>query len=477
LFSFTTKSDNRNCRIAGNVVAAGGAGNDIRVMIAKENSTVYDSGRRRTVVLSVDCSEAGQYVLIFDNTFSLVSPKVVSGKISMVHWGVDEARNAKDREDATRRYGQASSILKTLFATLKRDEQVLGTDQLSALPNIRLDNDPSANARANWGTNTITINKGLFQLAERVNKSQDVLATVIAHELSHIFYRHPGYGSGPGLKGLLDELQGVTALDRVQEKEADILGLRVACQAGFDPDGMLILMRTFAETDRTASSFLKNHPSAIERFNYLQSEVAKCQGQQNPRETTTAMNTSGRVATTQESATPEVFRAQFITTKGNFVVEVYRDWAPIGADRFYRLVKFGFYDDGPVFRVISGVMAQFGINVKPQNNNVWENSRIKDDPVKQSNERGYMSFAASNSTDSRTTQVFINLRDNVALDRYNFAPFGKVIAGMEVVDSFYSGYGQGPDQSRLATEGQQYLDNNFPRLDSIKSVRLLAETQ
>ena len=389
----------------------------------------------------------------------------------MVHWGVDQARNAKDREDATRRYGQASSILQTLFATLKRDERVLGTNQLAGVPSIRLDNDTSANARANWQTNTITINKGLFQLAERVSKSQDVLAAVIAHELSHIFYRHSGYGSGMGMKGLLDELQGVTALDRVQEKEADILGLRVACQAGFDPDGMLILMRAFAETDRTASSFLKNHPSAVERFNYLQTEVAKCQGQQNPRETTTSMSTNGRVA--EESPTPEVFTAQFTTTKGNLAVEVYRDWAPMAADRFYQLVKIGFYDDASIFRVIPGVLAQFGISAKPEINRIWGNRRIRDDPQKRSNRRGSVAFATLGSPDSRTTQVFINLRDNLALDTYHFAPFGTVIEGMEIVDSFYSGYGNAPNQDLFAAEGRHYADENFPRLDTIRLARIV----
>lgn len=275
---FATHSNFKNARIAGNVQAQGGTGNDIRVLVIKGQSLVYDSGRRRSVVMSVDCSEPGQYVLLFDNTFSIVSPKVVSGTISLVHWGIDTEKNAADKEEATARYAQVFTVIQRLYAAVKSSERTLGTNQLTAVPAIRLNYDMSINAAANWTTNTIQVNRGLFRLTDQAgDKGQDVLAATLAHELSHIFYRHPGYGSSTqGAKGLFDELRGVTALDRVQEKEADILGIRVACIAGYDPQGMLILMQVFAKLDGSAGSFMKNHPAGIERFNYLQGEVSRC---------------------------------------------------------------------------------------------------------------------------------------------------------------------------------------------------------
>jgi Zn-dependent protease with chaperone function len=280
LRSFTTQTNFKNARIAGSVQAQGGSGNDIRVLVAKGQSLIYDSGRRRSVVISVDFSEPGQYVLMFDNTFSLVSPKIVTGTISLVHWGVDEVRNATEQQIAIAHYRQATAIIQRLYAVLKGDEQILGTSQLLGVPTIRLNNEDSINAAANWATNSITVNRGLFRLTDKAgDKGDEVLAATLSHEMSHIFYRHPGYGStsGQGVKGLFDELRGVTALDRIQEKEADILGIRVACQAGFDPQGMLILMRLFAQLDGGASSFMQNHPSSIERVNYLQVEVARCE--------------------------------------------------------------------------------------------------------------------------------------------------------------------------------------------------------
>ena len=139
---------------------------------------------------------------------------------------------------------------------------------------------------------------------------------------------------------------------------------------------------------------------------------------------------------------PATYKVQFDTSKGPFVVEVHRDWAPNGADRFYNLVKNGFYDNVRFFRVVSGFMVQFGINGDPKLSAVWREARIKDDPVKQSNTRGTITFATA-GPDTRTTQVFINFADNAALDRQGFAPFGKVVSGMNVVDQLYSGYGEG----------------------------------
>jgi len=175
---------------------------------------------------------------------------------------------------------------------------------------------------------------------------------------------------------------------------------------------------------------------------------------------------------------PEKFKAKFSTTKGDFVIEVTRDWAPNGADRFYNLVKIGYFDDAAFFRNIEGFMVQFGINGDPAVNRKWQRSNIKDDPVKQSNQPGFVTFAQSSALDSRTTQVFINFRDNGRLDEDRFAPFGRVVKGMDVVKSLYNGYGEGypngrgPDQGRVQDEGNAYLKKSFPKLDYTKKATI-----
>lgn len=181
-------------------------------------------------------------------------------------------------------------------------------------------------------------------------------------------------------------------------------------------------------------------------------------------------------ATLNETA-PAVYKATFDTSKGPFAVEVHRDWAPNGADRFYNLVKNGFYNDSRFFRVISGFMVQFGINADPKISAPWREAQIKDDPVTESNKRGFITFATA-GPNTRTTQVFINFNDNSALDRQGFAPFGRVVSGMNVVDSLYSGYGegaprgQGPDQGRIQREGNAYLTREFANLDYIKKASI-----
>lgn len=170
---------------------------------------------------------------------------------------------------------------------------------------------------------------------------------------------------------------------------------------------------------------------------------------------------------------PATYKVRFETSKGSFVVQVHRDWAPLGADRFYNLVKNGFYDDARFFRVISGFMVQFGINGDPRVSAKWRQANIQDDPVRASNHAGYVTFATA-GPDTRTTQVFINYADNRALDGQGFAPFGEVTSGMSVVKALYSGYGEGapqgdgPAQGRIQSEGNKYLTGAFPKLDYIK---------
>lgn len=175
---------------------------------------------------------------------------------------------------------------------------------------------------------------------------------------------------------------------------------------------------------------------------------------------------------------PATYKAKFDTSKGSFVIQVTRAWAPQGADRFYNLVKNGFFDDGRFFRVISGFMVQFGLNGDPALNAKWRVARIQDDRVSQSNTRGMVTFATS-GPNARTTQVFINFDDNSRLDGMGFAPFGKVISGMDVVDKLYAGYGegapngQGPNQNRIQTEGNAYLTQSFPRLDHVTKASIV----
>jgi peptidyl-prolyl cis-trans isomerase A (cyclophilin A) len=174
---------------------------------------------------------------------------------------------------------------------------------------------------------------------------------------------------------------------------------------------------------------------------------------------------------------PAVWKARFVTTKGEFVIEVHRDWAPLGADRFYNLVKGGFYDRVKFFRAIPGFMVQFGINGDPAVSRAWKDANINDDPVVRSNTRGFITFATA-GPNTRTTQVFINLVDNVRLDTIGFSPFGQIVSGLDVVDSLYTGYGEGmprgngPSQSRIENEGNAYLDRDFPRLDAVQSATI-----
>jgi peptidyl-prolyl cis-trans isomerase A (cyclophilin A) len=175
---------------------------------------------------------------------------------------------------------------------------------------------------------------------------------------------------------------------------------------------------------------------------------------------------------------PATYKVNLDTSKGPVVITVHRDWAPIGADRFYNLVKNGFYDDVRFFRVLDNFMAQFGINGAPGIQSNWRTATIQDDPVKQSNKRGFVTFAKSGAPNSRSTQVFINFKDNSNLDKMGFAPFGEVTSGMDAVDKLYKDYGEGapsgkgPEQGRIQAEGNAYLNKDFPKLDYIKKATI-----
>jgi peptidyl-prolyl cis-trans isomerase A (cyclophilin A) len=171
---------------------------------------------------------------------------------------------------------------------------------------------------------------------------------------------------------------------------------------------------------------------------------------------------------------PAAYKVKFDTSVGEFVIQVTRDWAPNGADRFFNLVKNGFYDEARFFRAIPNFMVQFGIHADPAVSAVWRNAQIPVDAVKQSNKRGFVTYAMGAKPDTRTTQVFINFRNNTNLDAMGFAPFGEVVTGMDIVDKINTMYGEGaprgkgPDQGRVQAEGNAYLLKSFPKLDYIK---------
>jgi peptidyl-prolyl cis-trans isomerase A (cyclophilin A) len=178
-------------------------------------------------------------------------------------------------------------------------------------------------------------------------------------------------------------------------------------------------------------------------------------------------------APAKKETAPDVFTVNLDTSKGPVAIEVHRDWAPIGADQFYSLVKTGFYDGDRFFRVVRSFVVQFGINGDPKVNRLWSNANLPDDPVRQHNRRGMVTYATA-GPNTRSTQIFINLRDNSSsLDGTGFAPFGKVTSGMDVVERFYNSYGdmaprgQGPDATQIEVQGNDYLTSHFPRLDYI----------
>jgi peptidyl-prolyl cis-trans isomerase A (cyclophilin A) len=208
---------------------------------------------------------------------------------------------------------------------------------------------------------------------------------------------------------------------------------------------------------------------------FLAALVAACDGGYAPFDADAALGDPS-LATLQA---PKGFHVRFETTKGDFVIEVHRKWAPHGADRFYNLVRMNYFTDVAFFRVVDGFMAQFGVHGDPEINRTWARAFIRADPTLESNRRGRITFGQmKGGAATRTVQLFINYAHNASLDR-NFAPFGEVVEGMQVVDSLYAGYGdeaprgRGPAQGRLIFEGNPYLKEQFPKLDYIKRAVLV----
>jgi len=207
--------------------------------------------------------------------------------------------------------------------------------------------------------------------------------------------------------------------------------------------------------------------------------AAGCRGGERPAAAAGPADYHDPTSAAMSARAPAAFRARFETSAGDFVIEVHRDWAPRGADRFYNLVRSGYYDGVRFFRVISGFMAQFGIHGDPQVSAAWRDQRIADDPVRRTNLRGMVSFATA-GPGTRTTQVFINYGSNDRLDAMGFAPFGQVVEGMDVVERLYAAYGEGaprgrgPDQGRLQAQGNAYLERDFGKLDYVRRATIVA---
>ena len=176
---------------------------------------------------------------------------------------------------------------------------------------------------------------------------------------------------------------------------------------------------------------------------------------------------------TPPETAPDTFDVKFETTCGDFVVRVTREWSPQGVDRFHELIKKGFYDESGFFRVVPNFVVQFGLHADPKSQAPWSEATIKDDPVVKSNKRGFITFAKTGEPDTRTTQVFINFKDNTRLDGLGFAPFGEVVEGMDVVEKISSAHQQEPDQERIKAGGNEYLKESFPKLDYIKKASIV----
>lgn len=193
----------------------------------------------------------------------------------------------------------------------------------------------------------------------------------------------------------------------------------------------------------------------------------------------TGLSVSCGKKTAETQPAPAQYKVRLSTTKGDVLILVHRDWSPLGADRFYELTKLGFFDGDRFFRALPGFIVQWGMNGDPKLNKQWSDASIRDDPPKVSNKIGTVTFAKTGEPDSRSTQLFVNLADNSKLDAQGFTPFGEVIQGLDNIANVYAGYGEGapagsgPDQGSIASSGNSYLEEHFPKLDYIKTARIV----
>lgn len=268
----------RQARLAGNVMARGGGGNDIVVQVVKDGRVIYDSGQQRSIVLSIPLTEPGNYSLILSNSFSMVSSKVVWGNVNLYSDGEDTDRTKDELRKQGARESVSREILNGLYAELESNERRWYTRQVPVRPTIVVARDHDLNAFADVPNNRIYVNLGVFEAAESVvartsiANGKAVLAGVIGHELAHIFYRHPGDRS----RGLWGELIGALPIDRKQEQQADVLGTFLACQAGYGPEGLLEFMGILISQQGNGSDFGSTHPSSRGRIAMIEQVARRC---------------------------------------------------------------------------------------------------------------------------------------------------------------------------------------------------------
>jgi hypothetical protein len=279
--NFSVDTYLKRARLAGNVMARGGGGNDIIVRVTKDRRVVFDSGQQRSIVLSVPLTEPGQYSLIITNEFSVISSKVVWGSVNLYSDGEDTSRAVSESKKQQTRQAMARKILHELYTTLETDERQWYTRQVPIEPRIIVTTDDDLNAYAVASQNTIYIFKGIFDVAETMasesseTRANSMLAGILGHELAHIFYHHWTDRKG----GLWGELSGSLPIDRNQERQADVLGTRIACQAGYGASGLVDFMKFLIARKGNGSEFGSNHPTSKERVVMIQQVARQCPAQ------------------------------------------------------------------------------------------------------------------------------------------------------------------------------------------------------
>jgi|GEM_PF-5271038 len=278
-YGFQVPSRLEHGRLAGSIYAQGGTGNDVQVLIYRGQQVIYNSGPRRSIVLSVPITETGDYALVLSNTMSLLSTKWVWGNVALVYDGVEsaeqeQARRAEETQRNHERVQLANQVLTKLWLALRRAEAAWGTSQVPVRPRLIISGNSEVNAFAAVNANTITLNQGAIELAEsHGEQEQDLLAGVLGHELAHLVDRHR-HGGQSG--SLWDEFNGRLRLDRTEEAEADALGVRLACAAGFAPRGASLFMRGMLQHYGNQGGLLGDHPQTRERVATLEREAAAC---------------------------------------------------------------------------------------------------------------------------------------------------------------------------------------------------------
>lgn len=265
-------------RLAGNVMARGGGGNDIVVQVIKDGRVIYNSGQLRSIVLSIPLDEPGKYSLILSNSFSVLSSKVVWGYVNLYSDGEDKAKTNDEVRKQAQRETVSREILTKLYDKLESDEREWYTRQVPVKPKIFVTRDSGLNAHADIFHNSIYLDRGLFEAAEvlgsltSVANAEALLAGVIGHELAHIFFRHPGDRS----RGLWGELTGALPIDRKQEQQADVLGVSLACQAGYGSEGLASFMRILISQHGNGSDFGSTHPNSKGRIAMIERVAGQC---------------------------------------------------------------------------------------------------------------------------------------------------------------------------------------------------------